>query len=61
MRSEFNLRSGLNFTRKTYKFIKFPFLMLALLLRGKLSYEQHHFTIEGKLVKKIAYKYAYLN
>jgi peroxiredoxin len=42
--------------------MRLAFLTLALLLSGQLSYgQQNYFTIEGKLVKKTAYKYIYLN
>ncbi len=42
--------------------MKLAFLTLALLLSGQLSYgQQNYFTIVGKLAKKIAYKYVYLN
>lgn len=42
--------------------MKLAFLALALLLGGQLSYgQQNYFTIEGKLAKKTAYKYIYLN
>ncbi|WP_286841970.1 MULTISPECIES: TlpA disulfide reductase family protein [Sphingobacterium] len=42
--------------------MKLAFLALALLLSGQLLYgQQNYFTIEGKLTKKTAYKYIYLN
>ncbi|MDR2271002.1 MAG: AhpC/TSA family protein [Sphingobacterium sp.] len=42
--------------------MKLAFLTLALLLSGQLSYgQQNYFTIVGKLAKKTAYKYVYLN
>ncbi len=42
--------------------MRLAFLTLALLLSGQLSYgQQNYFTIEGKLAKKTAYKYIYLN
>jgi len=42
--------------------MRLAFLALALLLSGQLSYgQQNYFTIEGKLDKKTAYKYIYLN
>ncbi|MGE8380899.1 MAG: DUF4369 domain-containing protein, partial [Sphingobacterium sp.] len=42
--------------------MKLTFFALALLLSGQLSYgQQNYFTIEGKLAKKTAYKYVYLN
>ncbi|WP_223577899.1 TlpA disulfide reductase family protein [Sphingobacterium sp. GVS05A] len=42
--------------------MRLAFLALALLLSGQLLYgQQHYFTIEGKLAKKTAYKYIYLN
>jgi len=42
--------------------MRLAFLTFALLLSGQLSYgQQNYFTIEGKLAKKTAYKYIYLN
>lgn len=42
--------------------MRLAFLTLALLLSGQLSYgQQNYFTIEGKLAKKTAYKYIYLD